>query len=262
MNLYLRLIRYELKNIARDQMTMTMVIYPIIMALFGAYLIPLILDQLALENASLVGASLIILIVLASLAPIMAGAMLGFLMLDHKDENTLISLRVTPVSMRHYLTFKAIYTTLLSVVSSLIILGGVKYLSGDGYLVSGQNIWDQIQPQSIVIFSLVSALFAPAFGLLIATLGKNKIEGFAYLKTFGVLVLIPAFVMIDTMQDAKQYILGIVPSFWAVKGLLEGANILSHEANLPTALYFIIGGLYSFLLIGVFIHQFIKKMTA
>lgn len=262
MNLYLRLLRFEIKNIARDQMTMTMVIYPVIMVLFGAYLIPLILDQLALESTALVSASLIILIVLASLAPIMAGAMLGFLMLDHKDENTLISLRVTPVSMRHYLTFKAIYTTALSVLSSLIILGGVKYLSGDGYLVSGQNIWDLISFGSILVFAGVSALFAPAFGLLIATLGKNKIEGFAYLKTFGVLILIPAFVMIETMQDAKQYLLGIVPSFWAVKGLLEGANILVNDANLPTALYFTIGTLYSLILIGTFIHQFIRKMTA
>lgn len=262
MNLYLRLMRYEIKNIRRDKLTMTMVVYPIIMALLGAYLIPLIIDQFALADASLASASLLILIVLASLAPLLAGAMLGFLMLDHKDENTLVSLRVTPVSMRQYLTFKSIYTVLLSVFSSVVILAGVKYLSGDAYAVSGANIWELISLEYIAIFSGVSALFAPVFGLLVATLGKNKIEGFAYLKTLGILILVPTFVMLESMQDAKQYILGLVPTFWSVKGLLESAAIASHEVNLSPVLYFIIGTVYSFALTSLLVHQFIKRMRA
>lgn len=260
MNTYLKLMRYELKNITRDQLTLTMMIYPLIMVIFGAYLIPLILEQFD-PGAAILSASLIILIVLASLAPMLAGAILGFLLLDHKDENTLDSLRVTPVSLTHYLRFKAGYTYLLSVLSSVVILIGVKTLSGEAYAYAGVNIWDDIMALDIVIFSLVSALFAPVFGLIIATLGANKIEGFAYLKSLGILILIPALVTLDAMQGWAQYSLGIIPTFWPVKALLEGADILPHEANLNALSYTLIGTVYMAVLIAAFIRRFVRSVS-
>lgn len=255
------LMRYEMKNITRDKMTLTMLVYPIIMVGFGAYLIPLILDQFNLGE-NLAGAVLIIMIVLASLAPMLAGAMLGFLLLDHKDENTLISLRVTPVSLLDYLRFKSVYTVLLSLVSSLLIVLGVRYLSGDAYTVMGFNPWAEISLFNAFLFSAVSALFAPTFGLLIATLGANKIEGFAYLKTLGILILIPALVTLEALQGAAQYFLGIVPTFWPVKGLLEGASILPNDANLPAILYSLFGLVYLGALLAVLTRQFIRSIQS
>lgn len=255
------LMRYEMKNITRDKMTLTMLVYPIIMVGFGAYLIPLILDQFNLGE-NLAGTVLIIMIVLASLAPMLAGAMLGFLLLDHKDENTLISLRVTPVSLLDYLRFKSVYTVLLSLVSSLLIVLGVRYLSGDAYTVMGFNPWAEINLLNAFLFSAVSALFAPTFGLLIATLGANKIEGFAYLKTLGILILIPALVTLEALQGAAQYFLGIVPTFWPVKGLLEGASILPNDANLPAILYSLFGLVYLGALLAVLTRQFIRSIQS
>ena len=260
MNVYKRLFSYEIKNIFRDNMTATMVVYPLVMTLFGAYLIPLIIDQFDV-GPGVFTASIIILIVLASLAPMLAGSMLGFLLLDHKDENTLDSLRVTPVSLTHYLTFKSIYTYGLSVLSSLVILYGVKYLSGDGYTYLGSNVWQSITPLSIVTFSVVSALFAPVFGLLIATLGNNKIEGFAYLKSLGILILVPALVTLDVLQDIRQYALGIVPTFWPVKGLLESASLTDNAANLSSAWYSVIGTVYLIGLCVLFIRLFIRRIA-
>lgn len=255
------LMRYEIKNITRDKMTLTMLVYPIIMVGFGAYLIPLILNQFD-TGENLAGASLIIMIVLASLAPMLAGAMLGFLLLDHKDENTLISLRVTPVSLLDYLRFKSLYTVLLSFLSSLLIVLGVRFLSGDAYTVMGFNPWTEITVGGALIFSAVSALFAPTFGLMIATLGANKIEGFAYIKTLGILILIPALVTLEAMQGAAQYFLGVVPTFWPVKGLLEGASILPNEANLPAVLYSLLGLLYLGGLLALLTRQFIRSIQS
>ena len=260
MTSFMTLMRYEMKNITRDKMTMTMVVYPFVMVLFGAYLIPLILDQFN-PSGTLSNATLIIMIVLASLGPLLAGAMLGFLLLDHKDENTLISLRVTPVSLMNYLRFKSFYTTVLSFVSSLVIILGVKYLSGDAYTVMGFNPWNEITVMNALVFSVISAVFAPVFGVMIATLGANKIEGFAYLKTLGILILIPALVTLEALQGWAQYFLGVVPTFWPVKGLLEGSNLLTNSANLPSLVYSLIGLIYLAGLFALLTRMFIRSVN-
>lgn len=253
--------RYELKNIFRDKMTALMVVYPFFITAIAAFVIPAFFDFVEGEEAVLFITSLVIVVILASLAPMLAGAMLGFLLLDHKDEKTLDSLRVTPLSLRSYLIYKASYTYLLSAVASAFVIFGIRWFSGEGYTFMGQNVFRELPVYGILLYALVSGLFGPTFGLIIATFGKNKIEGFAYLKSMGILILIPALVMLESMQDIRQYILGIIPGFWPVKGLLESASFLSDAANLPAALYFIIGALFMSFLIIFFIKQFEKNVS-
>jgi fluoroquinolone transport system permease protein len=261
MKTFLALSSYELKNISRDNMTFLMAIYPVFITLIGAYVIPLIMRSFETPDATLYISSLVIIIVLASMAPMLAGAMLGFLLLDHKDERTLDSLRVTPLSLRSYLIFKASYTYVLAAVASALVILGVRLLSGDSYTFMGQNVFRDLPLSGIILYAFVGGLFGPVFGLLIATLAKNKIEGFAYLKSIGIIIILPVLVMLETLQDFKQYFIGIIPGFWPVKGLLESASILSNPANLPPALYFFIGLVFMLGLIVVFIHQFQKVMS-
>ena len=253
--------RYELKNIFRDKMTALMVVYPFVITALVAFVIPAFFDFFEGDESGFFITSLVIAIILASLAPMLAGAMLGFLLLDHKDEKTLDSLRVTPLSLRSYLIYKASYTYILAVIASAFVILGTRYLSGESYTFMGQNVFRQLPISGIIFYALVSGLFGPTFGLMIATLGKNKIEGFAYLKSMGILILLPVLVMLETMQDVKQYILGIIPGFWPVKGLLESASFLDDPANLPAALYFIIGALFMGYLIIFFIKQFEKNIS-
>lgn len=253
--------RYELKNIVRDKMTALMVVYPFFITAIAAFVIPSFFNFLEGEEAVFFMTSLVIVVILASLAPMLAGAMLGFLLLDHKDEKTLDSLRVTPLSLRSYLLYKASYTYLLSTLASAFVIFGVRWFSGEGYTFMGQNVFLELPVSGIIFYAFVSGLFGPTFGLIIATLGKNKIEGFAYLKSMGILILIPALVMLEPMQDIRQYILGVIPGFWPVKGLLESASFLSHPANLSPALYFLIGAIMMTILIIFLIRQFEKNVS-
>jgi fluoroquinolone transport system permease protein len=258
MNAWIRLLRFEIKNIFRDQMTSLMAIYPIIIVILGAYILPLILNQFGEPSSGMYIATFVIVIILASMAPMLGGAMLGFLLLDHKDENTLISLRVTPISIQAYLMFKSAYTYLLSFGSSFIVIFGVKTLSGDRYDILGQNIFDSLATHHIFIYALVAGLFGPLFGLALGTVSKNKIEGFAYMKSLGVMAMVPALLLIETMQDFKQYVLGIIPIFWPVKGLFELSGLLGNSANLPGVIYMILG----FLMMGSLIVLLIKKFDS
>jgi fluoroquinolone transport system permease protein len=261
MKTFMALSAYEIKNIIRDKMTILMVVYPFFITAIAAFIIPTFFNFTEGEEGIFLVTSLIIIIILTSLAPMLAGAMLGFLLLDHKDEKTLDSIRVTPLSLRSYLIYKSGYTYLLSFFASAFVILGIRYFSGDGYTFLGQNVFKDLPMSGIITYALVSGLFGPTFGLIIATIGKNKIEGFAYLKSMGILVLLPALMMIEALQDFRQYLLGVIPGFWPVKGLLETASFLPNDANLPASLYFLVGALMMGLLIIIFIRQFEKNIA-
>ncbi|MFP4078016.1 MAG: ABC transporter permease [Candidatus Izemoplasmataceae bacterium] len=256
---YLSMLAYEFKNIVRDRMTLVLLVYPILIILFGAFVIPLLIDNYASGDGKLT-ATLVVIIVFASLAPLITGAMLGFNLLDHKDENSLNTIRVTPLSLRGYILFKSVYAYCLSFIASFFSVFGVKHLSGDGYTVGPVNLWDMFNWGDIFVYALVASLFTPLFALFLAAVAKNKIEGFAYMKSSGIFMLLPVLVIIDTMQNWKQYILGIFPIFWPVKGLLVDIDMLDHAHNLPGIWYHIIGVLYMATLI-VSSYKYFEKKT-
>lgn len=40
------------------------------------------------------------------------------------------------------------------------------------------------------------------------------------MKGTGIVALVPALMILETFQGGLQYVLGIFPNFWAVKGML------------------------------------------
>ncbi|MFW5894304.1 MAG: ABC transporter permease [Bacillota bacterium] len=256
---YLSMLAYEFKNIIRDRMTLILLVYPLLIILLGSYVIPHLIDNYASGDGKLT-ATLVIIIVFASIVPLITGAMLGFNLLDHKDENSLNTIRVTPLSLRGYILFKSVYTYCLSFFASFFSVFGVKHLSGDGYSVGPINLWDMFTWGDIFIYAMVASLFTPFFALFLGAVAKNKIEGFAYMKSSGIFMMLPVLITIDTMQNWKQYILGLFPIFWPVKGLLVDIDMLDHAHNLPGPLYHVIGALYMAMLI-VASYKFFEEKT-
>ncbi len=256
----MRMLVYEFKNIVRDKMTLILLLYPLMVIGLGSFVIPVLIDNYAGTTGGQETASLIVIIIFASVAPFVTSALLGFSLLDHRDENTLDTLRVTPLSLRGYVLFKTLYAYLLSVNASFWILFGTKVLSGDGYTFAGVNLWDSFSLGAILLFAFAAGFFTPVFALLLSSIAKNKIEGFAYMKTTGIFALLPALVVLENLQDFKQYFLGIFPTFWPVKGMLVQADLLSHDHNLPVILYMLIGVLYPLALSLLAYRVFEKKL--
>lgn len=261
----LKLFRYELKNIIRDSMTIVMLVYPIMLIIVGSFLLPLLLDRFGGETQGTMVAGIVMIILFASIAPFVSAALLGFLLLDNKDENTLDTIRVTPMSLSGYVRFKTVYAYILGVNAAFWVIMGTKWLSGDGYTFSVPGIgtvdlFENFTIPWVLVYALVAGLFTPVFALIMASLANNKIEGFAYMKFSGIIILIPALVVIETMQDAKQYLLGIVPLFWPVKGLMTAAELLEHEHNLPPILYLIIGAVFMIGLTALAYRHFVNTL--
>lgn len=259
MGKYLSLFRYEMKTIVRDPMNIFMLCFPLIVLALGTFVFPTIFDSMAADQAALMVVMLLLLIVILTFGSYFIAAMATFLLLDHKDECTLNTIAVTPVGASGYLRFKMSYVYLLSFLTTMLVLFGIKYIAGDQYAIFGISLFDNVGAVEIVVFSAVSSLFVPTLALFQSAFAKNKVEGFAYVKGTGIVVFIPVLMLLDAMQGGLQYILGIFPNFWAIKGMLNAFSPIGNSADLSFALYMIIGAAFNLLIIGVTYRMFLKK---
>ena len=190
MGKYLSLLRYEMKTILRDPMNIFMLCFPLIVLALGAFVFPTIFNSMAADQEGLSIIMLLLLIVIMTFGSYFIAAMATFLLLDHKDECTLNTIAVTPVGAAGYLRFKMIYVYLLSLVTTLLVLFGIKYIAGDQYTVFGISLFDNVGTIKIVVFSVVSSLFVPSLSLFQSAFARNKVEGFAFIKGTGIILFI------------------------------------------------------------------------
>jgi fluoroquinolone transport system permease protein len=102
-------------------------------------------------------------------------------------------------------------------------------------------------------------LFPPALALFQGAFARNKVEGFAFIKGTGILAMVPALMILDAFQGGMQYVLGIFPNFWAIKGTLLQLLPNSDSANLSTATYFLIGVAYNLFILFAAYRLFLRK---
>ncbi len=225
----------ELKNWARDPMTRFMLIYPIIFGLFGRYLLPRIADM---SGFFLEAFADFILAFLAMFIPQIYGALLGFSLLDDRDDNVMPSIRVTPLSLHQFFSFKVAITLVLSFIAAIFVLWFVDI---------GGLSWSKI-----FLVSFLASLGTPINAFLINALSRNKIEGFAVMKGIGTLIVFPIIALFFT--DAKEFFFAFVPAFWPVKAI---SVIIRGTEALPLSFpgYFIIGLGYV-LILNVLVYRF------
>jgi fluoroquinolone transport system permease protein len=140
-------------------------------------------------------------------APGIVGMVVGFLLLDERDARTLSALRVTPLSMRRYLSYRIGLPLLVGTASTLV-----------GYRVTG------LVPLPLAVLAplaVVAGLSAPLLALVLGWAAPNKVAGFAVVKVLNGLNLLPVaafFVLVP-----KQYAAGVLPSYWPMRALWSAA---------------------------------------
>lgn len=266
MKAWFALLGYELKTLLRDPMNLFMFIYPIFMLFFMGWAIPSILQRTGLTTSSgeYALSLTIIFVVILAVGGMISGILLGFSLLENKDEKTIQAIAVSPMTVQGYAWFKSLYTYLIGFLGTLIMVGGIILFFSDAYSYSFNGMQfglSEISFLDLFLFSAVSSLLTPTIGAMIAALAKNKIEGFALMKTAGILFIIPALVLLEAFGDWKQYLLGITPNFWPVKAFLNLAFQTQGPDDLSYGLYLIIGAVYMVLLAVVSIHYFVKRAS-
>ncbi len=138
---YVGLLKYEFKTLLKNSMSVFMLVYPILILFICGFLIPSIVEKTTDPAAG--GATityLISFVVLLTIGSFLMGAMLGFSLIENKDENTLQNIAVTPITVSGYTAFKVVYTFVISIIANFVMIAGLKLIASDDYLIKVQGI--------------------------------------------------------------------------------------------------------------------------
>ncbi len=230
----------DLRNVLRDSMLLAFVLAP----LFGVTVLRLIvpvatsyLDRLYSFDLTAYYPLLLSLFLLG--LPMGFGGLVGFMVLDERDDGTLTALRVTPISWSGYASYRISVAVLLSFAYTL----GCVSLTG---------LMPVALLPNLVPAALLTGLFSPVIALLLVTLANNKVEGLALSKAFGIFILGPLVAYFT--GPGWQLLFGILPTYWPSKALWvasEGGSFWP---------YILAGLAYHLLLLALLLSRFRGKL--
>jgi fluoroquinolone transport system permease protein len=215
-------------SVSRDTLLRAMVIVPLVLAVAARWVFPSAIEQagplLPFDVQSVYPQFMSYVLLL--LAPTICGMVVGFTLLDQRDDRTLTALQVTPLPLGVYLTYRLATPMLLSIAMTLVALP----LSGQANL----NIVE------LLVVSLATAPLAPIVALFLGAYAANKVQGFALQKALSVFFIAPCIGIIFPMP--WRLLTGLVPTYWPV-ALLWGLQDGTYHAwfLLPVGLIYQIG---------------------
>ena len=187
-------------SVSRDTLLRGMVIVPLILAIAARWVFPPAIEQagtlLPFDLRSIYPQFMSYVLLL--LAPAICGMVVGFALLDQRDDHTLTALQVTALPLGVYLTYRLATPMVLSFAMALIALP----LSGQANL----NILE------LLIVSLAAAPLAPIVALFLGAYAANKVQGFALQKALSVLLIAPFIGNLFPMP--WKLLAGLVPTYW------------------------------------------------
>lgn len=207
-----RLGMLELRGILRDPLLRALLVLPLIVGVAARLVLPLVLRRigasLGLDLAGyypLVMGSALLLI-----APTTYGTLVGFVLLDQRDDRTLLALRVTPLSLRGYLLLRLTAPMLISFAMTPAALAVAGLL--------------QLPLPELLLATAATTPLAPVCALALVAFAENKVQGFALVKGASVLSSAPLAAL--WVPWPWQWAFGVLPTYWPVRlyaALLAGA---------------------------------------
>lgn len=196
MNALVALLRKDARVVYRDSLLSFLPAYALVLALlmrWGVAYVPLAnLDIYLAPAVVLFGA-------------ILLGTMLGFALIEEREQGTWLLLRVLPVSQRLLVFYLGFVATGLSAAVSFVAAWVYGYPVAD---------WTALSRMLVA-----GSLMAPVVMLVLGGIASNKVEGLAVAKVLSAVLMLPALVFVLPMP--WQLALVWLPAYWLYLGLLD-----------------------------------------
>ena len=190
------------KSVGRDPLLRWLIVYPLAMALLVRWGVPILRTHLiARFQFDLHPYYGLLMSFVPLITPMLAGIVVGFLLLDQRDDQTLTALQVTPLTLSGYFAYRITVPTVVSFVVTLAVLPLAGLLD--------------LGPLASVAAALSSCLLAPIYALFLGAFASNKVQGFALSKALGVLLVPPLVAYF--VNPPWQFLFGLDPLYWPVK---------------------------------------------
>ncbi len=201
----------DIRNVQRDSLLRFLLVYPWLLGLLIRFLVPWITESVAGRFDLLPYYPLIVGFFGILVTPQVAGFVIGFLLLDERDDGTLTALLVTPLTMNRYLAYRLVVPIVIGVAAMFIV-------------IPLMNLID-VPLLRMIPIALLAGLEGPIVTLALAALAANKVQGFAVMKGLGIFLLAPFAAWF--IPEPWQWLLGLFPAYWPFKAfwvMLEGGS--------------------------------------
>jgi len=193
-------VRADAKRITRDPFLLFMIGYPWLLALLLREALPWLdrrfADRFTLSDYYPIAACLV-----ALLIPNAMGIVLGFQLVEEKDEGSLVAVAVTPMSLDRYFTYRTAVYALVS-APLVVVLHEIVALV-------------RLDPEKLAVVSLASTPIVPLMALVVAAFAGNQVEAFAVAKASGFLFTGPLAAFFIPRQ--WDLLVGVLPTYWPIK---------------------------------------------
>ena len=208
MRVYQAIVSVDLKNVRRDPLLPWAAAVPLFVALVLRAGVPPLADWLrASAGLDPDRYHALLMSFLVMIAPSMVGMVIGFLLLDERDEQILAALQATPLSLRTYLSYRVGAPLILGLAITLI-----------AYPVAGLA---PVHVPDLLAAALLAAFNGPITALFLAGFAENKVSGLALVKVLNSLNVLP--VVAYFVEMPWQLAAGVIPAYWPMKALWSAA---------------------------------------
>ena len=199
----------DLKNVQRDSLLLWIPSIPLIMALVIRLGIPIVAQVLLQRTGfNLVAYYPLVMSTFVLLTPTTVGMIVGFLLLDERDDRMLTALLITPMPLRTYLLYRISIPMLFAVAATLI-----------GFPIAGLTTLPFVD---LLLITCVGSLIGPQVALFLAAFSRNKVAGFAMLKLLNAILMLP--IVAFFIPSNWQLLVGIIPAYWPLKAFWSAAG--------------------------------------
>jgi fluoroquinolone transport system permease protein len=231
----------DLRGIRRDSMLSWMIVIPILSALILRWAVPPLTEALIWRYDFNLEPYYPVLLAyfFVVMSPIIFSVLVGFLLLDEKDDRTLTALLITPLSINSYLAYRVALPVILTILLMFIIFP----LANLGELTFGP----------LLLTAISAAPMSPMFAMYLASMAQNKVQGFALTKLSGFVLFVPIFAYF--IDSGWEIAFGIIPTYWPMK------VYWTFTAGEPKAwIYVLVAVFYQSFVTWLFVRRFNKTM--
>lgn len=186
----------DLRNIVRDPILVLSMLGPLVIAAGFKFALPVAAELVKKQFAFDISVYMdFIMGLLLMFTPMLIGILIGFIILEERDENLVTYYSVTPLGKTGYIIYRILNPFIISLVFSALIV-----------IFTGPDSKVSLKMVPVV---LMASLEAPMITLLLGAFAGNRVEGLAFSKAFGVLFFGPLIGYF--VKSGWQILSGIFP---------------------------------------------------
>ncbi|MDP6413758.1 MAG: hypothetical protein QGG54_01750 [Gammaproteobacteria bacterium] len=196
----------DLRKVLAEPFFWLILLAPLLLGWGLRYLLPSLAGQF--QNFDLRDYYPIVVALLILTPPLYYGVVLGLLLPEEKDENVLLAVAATPITLRNYLFARVAVYTLVSLPLIFVVHELIGVI--------------EIDRTQLALIAIVASLNTPLVVMLLAAFCKNQLEGFVIGKGMSPFLLLPLAMFF--VPDYWHVLCGILPTHWPIIAYFTAVN--------------------------------------